>query len=194
MTNSQKGFAPLIIIAIIAVVLVAGGVGAFLYVTNNANPLLQSSAYTPAQLDIPLPKPDTEAGFQTPTSTHSATTTTPIATTSPTTTTTTTSTPSIASGQVSTKTGLSTDQKTYIITFLSSNNFAGIRSITYGLTYTANSGAKGINGTVTVASATITSDSGYQAIRKELTLGTCSGTSCVYDSNPKGFRLSVTTN
>ncbi len=185
--NSKLGFSLPIILAIVAVVLVGTGVVAFLYITNSTNPALESSAYTPAQQPIEIPKADEESGFK------PAATATPAASpvTSPSPTPVFSNSP-IPTGQVNTSTSLSTDKKTFTINFLSTTDFAGITSISYTLTYTADSGQQKVTGTITVASETIATNSdGQQYIRKTVTVGTCSGTNCTYDTNPKNFRLSL---
>ncbi len=187
---TSRGFSLPIILAVVGVVLVGAGVVAFIYVTNSTNPALESNAYTPVQQTLDVPKPDAaEPSFKTPAASSPAATKT-----------TTTTTPSqsgstlIPGGQVNTSTSLSTDKKTFTINFLSSSDFAGITTISYSLTYTSDGGSRGVTGNVTVAAETIaTNSNGQQYIRKELTVGSCSGTSCTYDTNPKNFRLSVST-
>lgn len=187
----NRGFSAIIILVILGVLVVGGGIATFMYFTNQANPLLQSSAYTPAPQTIKLPKSDTETGFSAPTATSSpnlgAPTAPPVAIPAG---------PSllIPTGSVDVQTALSADKKTLTANFRSSSRFVGITAISYNLTYTADAGARAVQGTFNVAGSTVTTDtSGYQVIQKVLTLGTCSNGACVYDTNPTNLRLSVST-
>lgn len=179
--KAQKGFSLVLVLAVAGVLVVGGGVLAFNYFLSSSSASLTSSAFTPTPLDVKVPKTDAETGFKTPAAT-------PAAVPSPTTTTTTTTT-TVAniSGQVYVTTAISADKKTFTINFKSNDNFLGITSISYNLTYTADSGPRGVQGTFTVSAD-------ISPITKALTLGTCSaGGTCVYDANPRNFHLTVST-
>ena len=186
MNSRKEGFTNLVVIlAVVGVLLVGGGIIAFNYFLSSSPTNLKSSAYSPTPLNIKTPKSDTETGFKPSeekpkVATPSATPTVPAPLPK-------LITPSNVSGQVYVTTTLSSDKKTFTIDFKSTTNFSGLTSISYSLTYTADSGPRGIQGTFAVGGD-------ISPITKNLTLGTCStGGTCVYDANPKNFRLTVTT-
>lgn len=74
------------------------------------------------------------------------------------------------------------DKKSLIVDF-QSNNYSQINNVEYSLTYTADPQIVQLikNNFVPLSAAT----------RKSIPLGTCSGTNCVYDANPRGFTLRV---
>ena len=102
----------------------------------------------------------------------------------------------LASGDVDVATALSTDKTTLAIDFIALS-FTPISTITYTITYTADvSGLatpKSIQGTFAPATVLITGykTTGYPYIRKTFTLGTCSGSTCTYDTNPRNFSVSA---
>lgn len=107
-----------------------------------------------------------------------------------------TSSSALASGDVDVATALSTDKTTLAIDFIALS-FTPISTITYTITYTADvSGLatpKSIQGTFAPATVLVTGykTTGYPYIRKTFTLGTCSGSICTYDTNPRNFSVSA---
>lgn len=95
------------------------------------------------------------------------------------------------SGSVSVTPSFSADKKSLNLDFQSSS-FSTVTSISYTLAYAADpSVSQVIKGTITPASETPTTNGSQSTIRKAVVLGTCSGTSCTYDTNPRNFNLKV---
>lgn len=110
--KSNRGFSAVAILAVVAVVIVATGVLAFVYVTNNTNPKLDSSAYSPATVDIQIPQSSSDIGFRPPEKASSSPTTTkPISAPTP------PSSLTIPVGQIYTSSLLSADKKTFTVDF-----------------------------------------------------------------------------
>lgn len=180
--NLNRGFSTVLVAVSVVVVLAIGGaITAFLYVTSTTNPKTESNAYSSA-IDSNVSNTDSEIGFKPP---ETATNSTALPTTITRITPPPASSPNTA-GQVDVSSALSTDKKTLVVNFKSSTNFSGIISISYTVTYDSGGLKRSLQGD-------ITADHSVNIISKSLTLGTCSGTNCVYDSNPTNFRVSVTT-
>lgn len=74
------------------------------------------------------------------------------------------------------------DKKSLIVDF-QSNNYSRVNNVEYSLTYTADPQIVQLVKDNFVPLSTAT--------RKTIPLGTCSGASCIYDTNPRGFTLRV---
>lgn len=172
---------------LLIIALVVGIVSIILIITiSRTNPQTQSSAAAPVTTLLPKSSDSGQTKFAAPATTTQTTTTTPTTTTLP-------------SGTVTTKTSLSADKTMLAVDFIAAN-FTSFTSITYTVTYTVDVSAvattKNIQGTFSPAGTLITGyqSNGYPYIRKTFTLGTCSGSACTYDTNPRTFTVSVTTN
>lgn len=170
---------------LLIIALVVGIASIILIITiSRTNPQTQSSAAAPVTTLLPKSTDSGQTKFAAPTTT-APTTTTPAAT--------------LPSGTVTTKTSLSADKTMLAVDFIAAN-FTSFTSITYTVTYTVDVSAvattKNIQGTFSPAGTLITGyqSNGYPYIRKTFTLGTCSGSTCTYDTNPRTFTVSVTTN
>lgn len=90
----------------------------------------------------------------------------------------------VGSGDVTVTPQLSIDGKSLNLNF-SSTNFSKITDISYSLSYIADPQVtKFVKGSFSPAGQP-------SPILKVVPLGTCSGTNCVYDANPRGFTLKV---
>lgn len=182
----KSGNATMILLIIALVVGIAST--ALIITISRANPKTQSSATAPVDTLLPSVPKSSASGqtkFPTPTTPPPATTTPAGAT--------------LPSGTITTKTSLSADKTMLAVDFIAAN-FTSFTSIAYTVTYTADVSAvattKNIQGTFSPAGTLITGyqSTGYPYIRKTFTLGTCSGTNCTYDTNPRTFTVAITTN
>ncbi|MBI3887618.1 hypothetical protein HY310_00945 [Candidatus Microgenomates bacterium] len=96
------------------------------------------------------------------------------------------------SGDVTVSPKFSTDNKTLTLDFLS-RNFSRITAVDYNLSYIADPQVtQVVKGSFAPNSEVAAGEvSGVPYLRKTVTLGTCSGQNCVYDTNPRGFTLKV---
>lgn len=183
--DSKSGNATIILLIIALVVGIASTV--LIITISRTNPQTQSSAAAPVTTLLPKSTDSGQTKF-----------TAPI-TTIPTTTTTTPAETTLPAGTVTTKTSLSADKTMLAVDFIAAN-FASFTNITYTITYTVDVSAvattKNIQGTFAPAGVLVTGyqPNGYPYIRKIFTLGTCSGSACTYDSNPRSFTVTVATN
>ncbi len=175
--TAQRGFAPIIIILIILLAGTSIFVAANTFLKTSPKPALNLPENTP----LPTSKP----------------TTTPLATSGPATTQSKTSQGStgLTSDNVDVVAYPRSDNKAFYVDF-KAFSFVNIASIYYNLNYDTDAGARGVETTFLPTAdqiKTVGSTDSKLYIRRELLLGTCSKNVCVYDSNPKNFRLTVTT-
>ncbi|MCL4390066.1 MAG: hypothetical protein M1484_03945 [Patescibacteria group bacterium] len=179
----KRGFSSVIAVALVAALGVASLL--FIFLVARSGPGTTQSQATPIVTDtLPPVAPITQA---TPAAQPIAPTPIPVASVA--------AGPSVTNNNIATVTNLtpdaftvqtmlSTDRTTFVIDF-SSQDWSGISTITYTLSYDTTSAASGrvISGTFTPSSVL--------SNRKTLTLGTCSQGVCTYDIYPHNFRLTV---
>lgn len=180
----KSGNATAILLIIALVVGIASTILILTVARTNPQPTTRATSLLPTTL------PATESGqakFTAPTQTPTSTT----PTSSP------SATRALSTGDVDVETVLSTDRTTLAVDFITVS-FTTINTITYTITYTADvSGVattKNIQGSFSPATVLVTGykTTGYPYIRKTFTLGTCSGTTCTYDTNPRSFAVTAT--
>lgn len=181
-------------IILLIVALVVGIASTILIITvARSSPSPTTTKASDAKSLFPSLSPSTASAQAKFTVTDSA----PVSSSSATTTTTAIATvTNLTPGDINTTTALSTDKTTFLIDFIALS-FQPISLINYTINYTADASgsatAKSIKGSFAPASVLITGykTNGYPYIRKSFTLGTCSGTACTYDTNPRTFSVTI---
>lgn len=187
-TRSGNITAILLIIA-----LVVGIASTVLIITiSRTNPQTNTSASAPTDIKSLLPSTQSTPSAQPASFAAPQTAAQQVATSSTAISTVT----NLSPGDIGIETALSTDRTTFVADFVATS-FTPISLITYSISYTADASgsatAKNINGSFAPATVLVTGykSTGYPYIRKSFTLGTCSGVTCTYDTNPRSFSVSA---